>query len=39
MKMKAKTGANRLRGGGTFCVKCSREVTESLTISLKGGLR
>ncbi len=39
MKMKAKTGAKRLRGGGTFFVKCSRKVTESLTISQKGGLR
>jgi hypothetical protein len=33
-----KTGANWLQREGTFCVKCSREVTEYLTLSQKGGL-
>ena len=32
-----KVGANWLQREGTFCVKCSREVTEYLTISQKGG--
>lgn len=33
------TGANWLQRKGTFCVKCSRNVTECLTISQKGGVR
>ena len=33
-----KTGADWLQREGTFCVKCSREVTEFLTISQKGGV-
>ena len=31
------TGACWLQREGTFCVKCSRELTECLTISQKGG--
>ena len=38
MKIRTKAGANWLRGEGTFRVKCSREVTESLIISQKGGV-
>ena len=34
-----KSGANWLQREGTFCVKCSREVTEFLTINQKGGVR
>jgi hypothetical protein len=37
MNQNQKNGANRLQREGTFCVKCSREVTECLTISQKGG--
>jgi hypothetical protein len=32
-----KTGANWLQCMGTFCVKCSRVLTECVTISQKGG--
>ena len=32
-----KSGANWLQRGGTFCVKCSRETTEYLTINCKKG--
>ena len=38
MKIRTKAGANWLRGEGTFCLKCSREVIESLIISQKGGV-
>jgi hypothetical protein len=37
MTYNQKAGANWLQCKGTFCVKCSREVTEYLTISQKGG--
>jgi len=37
MNKQLKTGARWLQRGGTFCVKCSREVTECLTISQKVG--
>lgn len=37
MNNKLKTGACWLQREGTFCVKCSRETTECLTISQKGG--
>ena len=33
-----KSGANWLQRGGTFFVKCSRETTEYLTLSQKGGM-
>ena len=32
------TGARWLQRKGTFCVKSSRETTECLTISQKGGV-
>lgn len=38
MKTKQKTGARWLQRVGTFCVKRSREVTECITISQKGGV-
>lgn len=38
MKPELKTGARWLQREGTFCVKSSREATEYLTISQKGGL-
>lgn len=38
MTIKPKTGANWLQCKGTFCVKCSRNVTEYLTINQEGGL-
>ena len=34
-----KSGANWLQREGTFCVKCSRETTEYLTLSQKGGMQ
>ena len=37
MNKQLKTGARWLQREGTFCVKCSRELTECLTISQKGG--
>ena len=37
MKINQKAGVNWLQCEGTFCVKCSREVTEFLTINQKGG--
>lgn len=37
MNNNQKTGANWLRRKGTFCVKCSRNATECLTLSQKGG--
>jgi len=37
MKHNLVTGANWLQRKGTFCVKCSRNVTECLTLSQKGG--
>lgn len=33
-----KSGANWLQREGTFCVKSSREATECVTISWKGGM-
>jgi hypothetical protein len=33
-----KSGANWLQREGTFYMKCSREVTEYLTLSQKGGV-
>lgn len=38
MNYKLKGGADWLQCMGTFCVKCSREVTKCLTISQKGGV-
>ena len=37
MTINPKTGANWLQREGTFCVKCSRVLTECETISQKGG--
>jgi hypothetical protein len=37
MNYNQNSGANWLQCKGTFCVKCSRDVTKCLTISLKGG--
>ena len=38
MTNKPKTGACWLQRVGTFCVKCSRDVTKYLTINQKGGV-
>ena len=37
MKINQEIGANWLQCMGTFCVKCSRELTVCVTISQKGG--
>jgi len=37
MKLNLKFGADWLQCMGTFCVKCSRVLTECVTISQKGG--
>lgn len=37
MKTNQKAGARWLQRKGTFCVKRSREVTECVTLSQKGG--
>lgn len=38
MNSNQKIGARWLQREGTFCVKRSREVTECITISQKGGV-